>query len=200
MLDPEPSRRPSAKDAAARLRIAWDEMGERPRAVTSRSTLAERAGHAGLSALFAGAAAWLVPFFPAGWPFLLGALVAMAALLNPTAGLALALAIPVLPLGNASLGLAVVYSAFAAVWLVLFWRDPRSSFLFLVGPALAPFQALALVPVSVLGRPRHHAPRRAGRSSGARCGGRRRHSHRRVLGPARHLLASRCARVRSRRI
>jgi len=116
--------------------------------VTSRSTLAERAGHAGLSALFAGAAAWLVPFFPAGWPFLLSALVAMAALLNPTAGLALALAIPVLPLGNASLGLAVVYSAFAAVWLALFWRDPRSSFFFLAGPVLAVFQALPLLTVA----------------------------------------------------
>ena len=145
MLDPEPSRRPGAKEAAARLRIAWDEVGDRPRAVTSRTTLAERASHAGLSALFAGAAAWMLPFFPAGWPFLLGALVALASLLSPTAGLALALTIPVLPLGNASLGLAIVYSAFAAVWLALFWRDPRSSFLFLAGPVLAAFQALPLV-------------------------------------------------------
>ena len=72
----------------------------------------------------------------------------MAALLNPTAGLALALAVPVLPLGNASLGLAVVYSVFAAVWLALFWRDPRSSFLFLAGPVLAAFQALPLVTVA----------------------------------------------------
>jgi hypothetical protein len=148
MLDPDPSRRPGAKDAAARLRMAWSEVGERPRAVTSRTTLAERTGHAGLSALFAGAAAWLVPFFPAGWPFLLGALVAMAALLNPTAGLALALAVPVLPLGNASLGLAVVYSVFAAIWLAIFWRDPRSGFLFLAGPVLAAFQALPLVTIA----------------------------------------------------
>lgn len=148
MLDPDPSRRPSAKEAAARLRVAWSEVGDRPRAVTSRTTLAERATHAGLSALFAGATAWLVPFFPAGWPFLLGALAAMAALLNPTAGLALALAVPVLPLGNASLGLAVVYSVFAAVWLALFWRDPRSSFLFLAGPVLAAFQALPLVTIA----------------------------------------------------
>jgi hypothetical protein len=147
MLDPDPLRRPGAKEAAARLRMAWSEVGDRPRAVTSRTTLAERASHAGLSAVFAGAAAWMVPFFPADWPFLLGALVALAALLNPTAGLALALAVPVLPLGNASLGLAVAYSAFAAVWLALFWRDPRSSFLFLAGPALAAFQALPLVTV-----------------------------------------------------
>ena len=148
MLDPDPARRPGAKGAAARLRVAWSEVGERPRAVTSKATLAERASHAGLSALFAGVAAWLLPFFPAGWPFLLAALVGIAALLSPTAGLALALAIPVLPIGNASLGLALVYSVVAALWLVLFWRDPRSSFLFLLGPVLAPIQALPLVTVA----------------------------------------------------
>ena len=53
-----------------------------------------------------------------------------------------------MPIGNASLGLALVYSAFAALWLVLFWRDPRSSFLFLLGPVLAPIQALPLVTVA----------------------------------------------------
>jgi len=148
MLHPDPSRRPGAKEAAARLRVAWGELGERPRAVTSRATLAERVGHAGLAALFAGVATWLLPFFPAGWPFLLGALVALAALLSPRAGLALGLAAPVLPLGNASLGLALAYSAFAALWLALFWRDPRSSFLFLAGPALAAFQALPLLTVA----------------------------------------------------
>jgi hypothetical protein len=148
MLDPDPARRPSAKEASARLRVAWSEVGERPRAVTSRTRLGERATHAGLSALFAGVAAWLLPFFPAGWPLLLGALVGMAALLSPTAGLALALAIPVLPIGNASLGLALVYSVLAALWLALFWRDPRSSFLFLLGPTLAPFHALPLVTVA----------------------------------------------------
>ena len=148
MLDPDPARRPGAKEAAARLRVAWSEVGERPRAVTSKATLAERASHAGLSALFAGVATWLLPFFPAGWPFLLAALVGIAALLSPTAGLALALAIPVLPIGNASLGLALVYSVVAALWLVLFWRDPRSSFLFLLGPVLAPIQALPLVTVA----------------------------------------------------
>jgi len=151
MLDPDPARRPGPKDAAARLRAAWSEVGERPRALTSRTTLADRAGHAGLAALFVGVAAWLLPFFPAGWPFLLGALTALAALANPGAGLALALAIPVFPLGNASLGLALAYSAFATGWLLLFWRDPRSSFLFLLGPALAPLQALVLIPVLVLG-------------------------------------------------
>jgi hypothetical protein len=151
MLDPDPTRRPGAKEAGARLRAAWSEVGERPRALTSRTTLAERAGHAGLSAVFAGVTSWLLPFFPAGWPLLLGGLTALVALANPVAGLALALAVPILPIGNASLGLAVVYAALASGWLLLFWRDPRSSFLFLLGPALGPFQALPVVPALVLG-------------------------------------------------
>ncbi len=43
---------------------------------------------------------------------------------------------PVLPLGNISLGLAVAYVPFAVAWLVLFARDARSSLLFLAGPLL----------------------------------------------------------------
>jgi hypothetical protein len=152
MLHPDPASRPQAKQAAAALRLAWTEVGERPRALTSRTTLADRAGHAGLAAAFVGVTAWLLPFFPAGWPVLLAVLTALTALASPTGGLALALAAPILPIGNASLGLAVVYSVLAVLWLVLFWRDPRSSFLFLLGPALAPLQALPLLPVLVTAR------------------------------------------------
>ncbi|MEO8291260.1 MAG: serine/threonine-protein kinase [Gaiellaceae bacterium] len=149
MLDADPARRPRAKEAAARLRTAWSEVGERPRATTSRTTLAERAAHAGLAGLYAATAAWLLPFFPSGWPFLLAALAALAAFASPTAGLAFALAVPILPLGNVSFGLAVVYAVLALGWLALFWRDGRSGLLFLLGPALAPLQALALTPVLV---------------------------------------------------
>jgi serine/threonine-protein kinase len=152
MLHPDPAGRPSAKQAASALRLAWSEVSERPRALSSRTTLADRAGHAGLTAVFAGMTAWLLPFFPSGWPVLLAALAALTAVVSPTAGLALALAVPILPIGNVSLGLAVVYSALGALWLVLFWRDPRSSFLFLLGPALAPLQALPLLPVLVRAR------------------------------------------------
>jgi hypothetical protein len=147
MLEIDPARRPGAKEAAASLRGAWSEVGERSRAVTSRTTIADRAGHAGLAAVFVAATTWWLPFFPAGWPFLLAALTALVALASPPAGLGLALAVPVLPIGNASLGLALVYAALAALWLGLFWRDPRSSFLFLLGPALVPLQALPLLPV-----------------------------------------------------
>ena len=191
MLDPDPARRPGAKEAAARLRVAWSEVGERPRAVTSKATLAERASHAGLSALFAGVAAWLLPFFPADWPFFLAALVGIAALLSPTAGLALALAIPVLPIGNASLGLALVYSFVAVLWLVLFWRDPRSSFLFLLGPVLAAHPGPAAGHRRVLRCPRAPAPRGPRSCRRVRSGHRRRHPHGRAARRASDLVAAR---------
>ena len=146
MLAPAPARRPRAKVAAARLRAAWNEGTERPRATMSRTRIAERAGPAALAGAYAASAAWLLPFFPAGWPFLLGALAVVIALAFPSAGLAFALAVPILPLGNIALGLALVYAAFAAVWFLLFASESRLGLLFLLGPALAPAQALVLIP------------------------------------------------------
>jgi len=69
---------------------------------------------------------------------------------SPAAGLGFALAIPILPLGNLSLGLALVYAAFALVWFALFAADARAGFLFLLGPVLAPAHALVLLPALVL--------------------------------------------------
>ena len=117
---------------------------------TSATVLRERAPHAALAALFAGGTAFLLPFFPSGWPFLLGALAGLAALLNPTAGLAAALLVPILPLGNVSLGLAVAYVPLALAWLLLFARDARSSLFFLAGPVLAFVHLLPLAPVVAL--------------------------------------------------
>jgi hypothetical protein len=124
-------------------------LGERQRATMSRTRLNERGGPAALAAVYAGAAAWLIPFFPSGWPFLIAALAALIGLASPAAGLGFALAVPILPLGNVSLGVAVVYTAFAAAWFALFASDSRTGLLFLLGPALAPAQAIALVPVLV---------------------------------------------------
>jgi predicted Ser/Thr protein kinase len=149
MLSLVPARRPAAKQAAALLRAACARQGERRRAKTSRSTLLERAGPAALAAVFAGGTVWLLPFFPSGWPFLLGGLAALVTLSKPSAGLALALAAPVLPLGNLSLGLAVAYTVLAGAWLALFARDAGSGLLFLVGPLLAPLGALGLAPLLV---------------------------------------------------
>jgi Protein kinase domain len=151
MLSPAPGRRPAAKAGAVRLRAAWSERGDRPRATMSRTRLAERAGPAALAGVYAGSAAWLLPFFPPGWPFLTAACAALAGLASPRAGLGIALAIPILPLGNVSLGLALLYAAFALGWFLLFAGDARRGLLFLLGPALAPAQALALVPVLVIG-------------------------------------------------
>src|SRR5215211_3342374 len=99
---------------------------------------------------YGGSAVWLLPFFPPGWPVLVAAVAALAGLWSPAAGLGFALAIPILPLGNLSLGLALVYAAFALVWFALFAGDARAGFLFLLGPVLAPAHALVLLPALVL--------------------------------------------------
>jgi hypothetical protein len=150
MLSVDPRKRPTAKQALSFLRTVEQGRTERRRATTSPAVLRERAPHAALAALFAGAAAFVLPFFPTGWPFLLGALVALVAFLSPAAGLAAALAVPVLPLGNVSLGLAIAYLPLALAWLLLFARDARSGLLFLSGPLLAFVHLLPLVPVIAL--------------------------------------------------
>jgi hypothetical protein len=151
MLALEPHERPSAKQAVALLRSAGEERTHRTRAATSPATLRARAPHAALAALLAAGAAFLLPFFPAGWPLLLGAVAAAAALLSPPAGLAVALAAPVLPLGNVALGLAALYAVAAGLWLLLFARDARAGLLFLAGPLLALAGALPLLAVAALG-------------------------------------------------
>ncbi|MGH3091658.1 MAG: serine/threonine-protein kinase [Gaiellaceae bacterium] len=147
MLDLDPRRRPRPKVAAHWLRTAADERTQRTRGVTSRSTLRERALPAALAAFAATGTTLVLPFFPAGWPFLLGALAALAALLSPAGGLAFALAVPVLPLGNLALGASLAYLPVALAWFLLFARDPRTGLFFLAGPLLAPLHALALLPV-----------------------------------------------------
>ena len=57
---------------------------------------------------------------------------------------------PVLPLGNISLGLALLYAALAAGWLLVTWREPRVALIFVLGPLLAPLAALGLLPLAVL--------------------------------------------------
>src|SRR5581483_11783437 len=69
--------------------------------------------------------------------------------LAPRAGLAFALATAFFPLANISLGLAIVYAAIAAGWFVLAWNDARAGLLAVLGPLLAPFGGLGLVPLAV---------------------------------------------------
>jgi hypothetical protein len=147
MLHPDPRRRPAAKRLPHALRDAFELRSRRPRPAVSLSSLRERAVHAGLSAAFAAAVLLLLPFFPTGWPLVLGALAGVAALRSPRAGLALALAAPVLPLGNVALGLSLAWIVLAGGWLALFWRAPTDAFLFLAGPALAPIGLVGAVPL-----------------------------------------------------
>ncbi len=168
-LDTNPARRPSAAALAAELREA---LGPRRRSRPARQqqrlrqpkpsnrlslgvhtrplawpqavTLVPPAV-AGSGAL---AGALLLPFFPAHWPLALAAATAAVAAVTPRFGLALALAVPVLPLGNLALGLAVLWSALAAGWLALTWRDTRAALACLAGPLLAPFGLIGLVPLA----------------------------------------------------
>ncbi len=150
MLAVDPRGRPPAKRLADALRESADDRARRPRPASSLGALRERAIHAALAASFAAVSASLLPFFPRGWPIALGVLAAATALRSPRAGLAFALAVPVLPLGNASLALAAAYVALALAWTALFLRDPRSGLFFVAGPLLAPAAALGAVPALAL--------------------------------------------------
>ena len=150
MLSVEPRRRPPAKRLAADLRAGGELRAHRPHSAASRTALRERAAHALLAAFTAGGATTLLPFFPRGWPLVLAALAGVAALRSPVAGLAVALAAPVLPLGNLSLGLAVAYGVLAVAWLTLYARDAKRSLLPVAAPLLAPFGAIPLLPIALL--------------------------------------------------
>jgi serine/threonine-protein kinase len=162
-LQTDPAQRPSASALADELRHAWDERDRRPRKVKTAKRAAplalpdlrhpERLIPAALAAPAALAGGLMLPFYPTGWPFALAGVAAGVALLSPRLALALALAVPVLPLGNLALGMALLYAVVAAGWLALTWRDARLGLVFLAGPFLAPFGLIALLPLVVqLGR------------------------------------------------
>jgi serine/threonine-protein kinase len=163
-LSLSPARRPSAAELARSLRGAAT-----PRRKKSRSgslappEQARRAGAAVLSGAFAGWAAAELPFYPGSWAYAFALAAAAVTALRPRLGLAIALAVPVLPLGNVSLGLAVLYVALAAAWVALSWREPRGALLFALGPALAPLAALGLVPLAASGL--RSGPRRAAQAA-----------------------------------
>jgi hypothetical protein len=178
-LSIDPAKRPPAAKLAAGLRRAV-KLRPRPTRARPRLTrptlphrfalptvppLAVRLAAAAAAALFAGWVTSTLSFFPAYWPIGLAAITAALAYATPRLGLAVALALPILPLGNISLGLAVLYSACALGWLVLFWPTPRVALLFVAGPLLAPLAMLGLVPLVVL--PAGGAGRRAAQAAAA---------------------------------
>jgi hypothetical protein len=151
-LDLDPARRPSAAALAGALRLGGRKRRGRKGGGQTLAVPAvvPRLVPAVLAALVAGWTAWVLPFFPAGWSLGLGGLAAAATLLDARLGLAFALAVPVLPLGNIALGLAVVYGCLAAGLLAVMWREPERGLLFSLGGLLAPISALALFPLAAL--------------------------------------------------
>ena len=149
-LDPED--RPTAAELAETLRGAA--RRRTPKAATSTwqalAPRAERWAGVGLTGLAAGLGAAALPFYPAGWPYALALAAVALAALRPRLGLAAALAVPLLPLGNISLGLAIAYAVAAAAWLALFAREPAWGALPALGPLLGPLGALVLAPAAAL--------------------------------------------------
>jgi len=158
----EPSRRPSAERLAADLRAALasprrDRMepprprqaAPAPRAVQTTLPLERRLVPAALAAVTVTLAATLLPFWTPGLVLLLALAAGGTMLRAPRVGLAIALFVPVFPLGNIAQAAAVTYAAVAAAWLALCWRDARAGLLFVGGPLLASVGALALLPLVV---------------------------------------------------
>jgi hypothetical protein len=156
-LDPE--SRPRASAFAADLRAAFRQApvrrGERPQAQRIPLSLprplavAARFLPVALAATTALLGATLLPFWPAALVTAIVVGAGLAAWLDPRIGLAVALAAPILPLGNLAQGAALAYGAFALAWLVLCWRDARTGLLFVAGPVLGPLGLLALIPLVV---------------------------------------------------
>jgi hypothetical protein len=158
-LSVDPARRPSAAALSKALRATRRERAprrKRPKApvrIDPRRALVQ-IGAPALAALVAGWTATALPFYPARWPLLLAATAAALMAARARLGLAFTLAVPVFPLGNVSLGLALAYAGLAVAWLVLMWGDPRRGLLFGSGIALGPIGLLGLVPLTVLHVPR----------------------------------------------
>ncbi len=156
-LSVNPARRPSARELAEALRHAHTRRKATGSAPARRSAtrvrlkvpaLAPRLGASGLAAITAAAGATLLPFYPANFAAGLAALAAALAFARPRLGMIAALAVPVFPLGNVSLGLALLYAAVAVIWVALMWREPLGGLLFALGPLLAPIGALGLMPLA----------------------------------------------------
>ncbi|HUG64544.1 MAG TPA: serine/threonine-protein kinase [Gaiellaceae bacterium] len=156
----DPKARPRASDLAAELRNAARKPQERSardsRAAEPEQTISPARRHASrvlpvaLGVLTAALGATFLPFWPPELVALLVAATALACWLDPRVGLALALAVPIFPLGNVAVAAGVLYGIFGACWLVLNWRDSRHGLWFMSGPVLAGVGLLPLVPLVLL--------------------------------------------------
>jgi hypothetical protein len=148
-----PARRPSASRLADELRSLPRKRKRRtgsaaPPRVRAATLVPGRLLPGALAGFSSGWVAATLPFYPAHWPLGLAAAGAALGFAAPRAGLAFTLATAFFPLANISLGLGLVYAAFALAWLALAWRDARAGLVVAAGPLLAPLSALALVPLA----------------------------------------------------
>lgn len=148
-LAPDPRRRPAPERLASDLRTAADAASRRreQRSALSRSALVQRALPAVAAAAFVALAGLLLPFFPTVLVAALATIAGLACLLDPRAGLTVALLAPILPLGNISTALALAWLPLAAIWLAMGWRDARNGLLCVSGPILAFAGVLPLAPL-----------------------------------------------------
>ncbi len=159
-LAPDPAGRPSATALAAALRVRPPVRRPPPprrvaapgaeRATDLGRTLAkaaDRALPAAAAAIWTGWATTTLPFYPAGWPLGLTVVAGALGFARPRLAFPFALAATVLPVANVSVGLAAVFAAFAVVWSVLTWSDPRGNVVAVAGPLLGFAWALALLPL-----------------------------------------------------
>ena len=163
----DPAKRPPAARLAADLReafvVARRPAAERrkpkptgrksarpaPRPAAAPVPLTQRLVPAVLAALATAVGGSLLPFWPGPLLAALALAAGLATLRSPRLGLAVALAVPVFPLGNVAQAAAVVYGVLALGWLAVTWRDARAGLAFCAGPLLAPFGLLALLPLAV---------------------------------------------------
>ncbi len=143
-LSLDPAKRPSAAKLARALRRSRG--GPPADGLAVAAELGPQLAPPLLAAVYAGAGASLLPFYPAHSAVLLALLAAGLTFRAPRAGMALALALPILPLGNVALALALVYAALAFVWFVLQVGEPERGLLSALGPLLGPL-ALPLLPL-----------------------------------------------------
>ncbi|HEX7254336.1 MAG TPA: serine/threonine-protein kinase [Gaiellaceae bacterium] len=148
----DPGGRPTAVQLADRLRTALQQRDrKRIRATRAVSSPPLRRVVAGAAAVaYVSWTAATLPFYPAGWSWGLAAVAGTLTVLRPRLGLVAALGLAVLPLGNVSLGLAVVYAALAVAWVVATWNRTEEGLYPLAGAILAPVGLVMLLPAALL--------------------------------------------------
>ncbi len=153
MLDLDATARPAASRLAHELRDAFAERIQRRSGGrdVSAARVARQLAAPAAAGVFAGWTAATVPFFATSSAPLIGLLAFALTLYRPRLGLAFTLAVPILPLGNISSGLALAYAGLACVWLALSWNAPRDGLVLALGPLLAPIAALGLLPLAAQG-------------------------------------------------